>query len=392
MTIKAKFAAAFFSVAMLLAATAHAINWAPVASGKPTVHCKVVYVSTASTTNPWANGAATSPTYAHHPAAMVLDNGGTNRVYCSWSTHPLAEDARGQWVAYAYSDDIGVTWSTSAALFNCQDAYNYESYEAPGYRLQNIGWVVYDGHTYALCQCNLHPRLQPRTVCYFIREVSIGSLGTLYRLGSWGEFEFPSVSVHADSAAILAQIRQPDQRPYMLQGPAAYLPDSPDLGGASVIRLVEPASILKANGDTLRLWRANSGSGLTTTVFHASTISGGAETFNGPTPIPNDPSASAFLQLSNGKLALAGNFIASNQRRVIQLATSTNDGNDWQKLYEVWTQGNVSAAWIDTSRGSQYKGGGQAYPCMIEVDGYLLLFASLWKEYILCNRIPMSSL
>lgn len=358
--------------------------WNPTASGKPTTYKRDVYYSSSNNASPWTTGAATSPTYTHHAAVMKLANAGSTggyRLYSSFSTHPLAEDVRGQWVSYSYSDDNGMNWSARGDLFTCPDTYNYESYEATGYRLQNCGFFECDSKTYALCQCNVAPRAFPSVAAYFVREVTIGGLGTVYRLGSWGATEFPSVSEHADSAAMITVVRQPENRPYMLTGALAF---------PYPMAMNEPASVLLGNGDVLRFWRAG---WLDITHFWRSVVSGGVEVFDGPaTSVPNDPSASAMLRLSNGKIAWCGNFDANKSRKVLQLATSNDDGAGWQKIYEVWTQSSLNTWWVDTSKGAQMTGGGFAYPAMVENDGKLIIICSALKQIMQCLIIPVSSL
>jgi hypothetical protein len=339
--------------------------------------------------------AMNEPIYAHHLESCVFDCGSYKRIFVSWSQHPLAEDAVGQYVRYSFSDDYGLTWSSPETMFPPPQAYTGQDYKAGGLRLQNSDFVHWDGRTFAMAQCVKMPRDNYRHfVGMLIREVfTNNTLGSIYLLGPTGEDYLPYTE-HPDSDDIIAHLAaRPDLLPQCCVEDIGFGVDYRDFGGTVGRVLVEPSSILLTNGETARLWRGSDEDGYLDSVWHETRVNtSGVETYIGATSIPNAPSRGEFLRLADGRIVFCGNFIYNDNRRWLQLAISSDELVTWDRLWDLWYNGTVTPPYRDSTRGDDQRGGGKAYPSLLEVDGYFFAFTSLCKQWVICHRFNVSGL
>lgn len=151
---------------------------------------------------------------------------------------------------------------------------------------------------------------------------------------------------------------------------------------------VEPSTIEMGDNVILQLWRATNQQ---TTWLHERLSRDGGATW-GPlsiTDIPNQPSSTSIIRLTDGRIALVGNAQdrVNFARDPLYLALFDGEFGVCEDIYAV-RQGIGS----DPTYPGSNKAGGAAYPCAFEDGDYLWVSYSIHKESIGLTRIALAGI
>lgn len=341
-------------------------------------------------TDIWTPTSENDRTYNHHP--FIIEFGGY--LHAVFSTHSQDEEGSGEYIRYSKSTDMGATLSTPITIFDSQDDITRD-WTLGGRVCVSAGFAVVGDKLYGITDVNDRAaggedraRLK---VGVMAREINMdGTFGTAYWIengdGSLIAPEpisgYPSF---AFNATLRNQVRQyyydnPDKRTdwyfSVLNTDLLYsqysIPGVRDFNGND---LAEPRRIKLPSGQYLKIWR-NLASGSNRKVIQTSED---ALTWNAPyqSNIPDSPSRTMALTLSNGIIAVIGNNEGA-VRTPLFLALS-NDGLNFESanIYNIDTE--TSGA-VFSGFG---KGTGVQYPHATQLsNGKLCVVYSVNKEDI----------
>lgn len=332
--------------------------------------------------------------YSHH--ARLVKHG--RRFWAMWSNHPKGEDAPGQRVLYASSDD-GLRWSPWAELFAppgpVGEATGTGLASAAGGWLQlgdrlfaratvwdNLGFENADRSEHAAQPDREHPFLVRQTYAPIAREIlADGTLGPLFNLGRNAAPNFAGEAIAADDPRVAETVRR-------LQ---ATLPRRRPPQGVDSNRLCEPVYYRAKDGRTVCLLRDDNYSHR----MYVS-VSDDGETFPTavPTDIPDTPSLTCTVELDDGTVLLIGNQsspafddadkVKHHRRDPLTIAVSA-DGYRFEKVMAL--RADAPELRIPNVRG---RGPGYQYPDALVDDGMLYVLYSIGKEDVGLTRVPLA--
>lgn len=254
----------------------------------------------------------TSHRYHHHSRVAVHKG----RVWVAFSSGCVGEDASGQMVATAYSDDGGETWSAPLTVVPPQSAWRRpDDPEFPGYQPDTRicyprAFVRHDGALYLVAAVDAVNGLLDLTGAALVAGAcrDDGSIGPLFRVSAAPYPPKPGcAAIDYDDRLGPALFADADRFGHW-GGSTPGNPASAWTGWLPYhgVNFAEPALIpLDAQGTRwLRLWRRLSKGNRVRLYAHIS--EDGGASFGPPfrTSIPNAPSSMAGLRLGDGRIAL----------------------------------------------------------------------------------------
>lgn len=346
-------------------------------------------VSVSSATTP-SEGAIQHDRYKLH-SDIIRHKGRIHVAFACGHTH---EDAGGQRIAYSYSDDYGVTFSTPVELVPSQSDYTNGGTAWPGWdNGEHIcslrGFFVVDGDLYFSCGIDLCSGDPPNWkgvtgVALLARKVNDdATFGTLVRISEADYTALdskPKASYDATLAAKLltrVDVRggwggsytgfpASTWRQFLYNGATAFAETF-----TTQATQEDPEQVFKVARDitdnTAILWVSDSeDSGTTFGTLRK-------------TNVPNGPSSCPVLKLTDGRFALCGDF--DNTRTEL-----------WLGIFNETTRVVEQAVYIRRySTAAVYPGTGKntgvMYPAMCQIGNYLMIVASLSKEIIEVYRV-----
>jgi len=328
--------------------------------------------------------------YRHHSRVAVHKG----RVWVAFSSGCVGEDASGQMVAAAYSDDDGKSWSAPLAVVPPQSAWRRpDDPEQPGYQPDTRicyprAFVRHEGALYLVAAVDAVNGLLDLTGAALVAAAcrDDGSIGPPVRVSAAPYPPKPGC----------AAIDYDDRLGPALFGDAdrfGHWGGSTPGNAASAwtgwlayrgVSFAEPALIpLDADGRRwLRLWRRLS-RGNRVRLYASFSEDGGAR-FGPPfrTSIPNAPSSMAGLRLNDGRIALVGNPMdGATNRDPLYLAVFDADG--MIESVRAVRQGLSGAAAFP----GWNKHGAASYPGIAQDGDRLYISYSINKETIGLTRV-----
>lgn len=338
--------------------------------------------------------------YRHHVAIGKLST--SPRIWVSHSSGAVNEDSSGQQLHVEYSDDDGATWSSplvaAGSIPGGAVLFGGNSYESNIAICFSRGFYQYKGKLYVTIAVDRKQAGPPyssstlRGAAQLARECcSDGTLGTVFRIDTSGE-AFDSAPPYDTvlGPPLLALTNQ-----YGIwggNGPEVTMPTATwngwtVLDGETSTTLTEPttASLDGSAENLIRLWRCVAGP--QQYVLWMSRSWDGGVTWNHPTPtsVPNAPSSSCLLRLTDGRHALVFNSgdIAGKVRGKLSLMLFDADGRA-KAAYVVYDAEGTAVQYAGT-----FKTGAAAYPGMIQDGDALHIAFSLWKESVRYVKVKL---
>lgn len=330
--------------------------------------------------------------YRHHTR---IHRTAAGRIYLAFSTGGTNEDQSGQQIGMCYSDDKGVTWSAPVQVCPSQSVFSASSvaYENGKRVAFTRGFVEHEGTLYivsAIDQCTGDPPGSQGMIGVAMLARSIaadGTLGPLFRITSATYTPIDSKTA-VDYDATLGPPLLAALQTSTWGGSAPGMTASEWSGwttSASGQVFAEPSAAVSRDGTSnnlVRLWRAITG---TTNRMYLSWSRDAGQTWSDPslTDIPNAPSSMQMLRLSTGQIAMIGNQASGRAELFLSLFDSSGQAT----VHSVRSGVSSTPVYAGT-----YKGGGAAYPDMVQVGNYLYISYSLQKENIGFSRVLIPGL
>tara|TARA_Y100001954_G_scaffold237250_1_gene300323 strand:- start:441 stop:1790 length:1350 start_codon:yes stop_codon:yes gene_type:complete len=346
--------------------------------------------------------------YNHHTNFMMHQG----KFYATWSNHPKGEDSPGQRVLFSISED-GENWSPFAESYPRPRPVG--EFEESGYYCVASPWFVHNDKVYATGQLfetmgweNVDKtELQPirdrqhkfrrfRFVTRMIRPVyEDGTLGPMVALHPEtlpepGKISLPLVDIstvtaeHAQALEALKASRKELTNKYSNFPPPGVDPS----------RLCEPTIYTAPDGKTITLLRDDKYSHrLYVSVLDESTMRWCDAL---PTNIPDSPSMTTAVSLSDGRVILVGNQMATAFDNVKQ---RKHYGRDPLVLSVSYDGYRFTSAYALRCGKQQYRvpnvkgrGGGPQYPNLAVYGDKLYVMYSIGKEDIAISIVPLKDL
>ncbi|MDP0495661.1 MAG: exo-alpha-sialidase [Verrucomicrobiota bacterium JB024] len=346
--------------------------------------------------------------YNHH-AHLFHANG---KFYGSWSNHSKGEDAAGQRVLYASSED-GVNWTHWEELFPQPDEIK-EWENGFGFYSVAGDWFVVDDELYATAQIfeftgwenadksntqlfrdkDHYFRVRER-YGYLCRKVSPdGTLGPVFALSSRANgmkglaYDFTPYGQNEAYDKVADAIRDERADRARFHGP---MPKPIDTA-----RLVEPANYKTTDGVMVSILRDDR---FSHRKYMSYSLDDGKTWSTAlPTDIPDSPSLDMALTAPDGSILLIGNHCAtafdnpSNPRHykrdILDIAVSP-DGYFFDQTFVIKSGEHQ---WRVPPEQVRARGGGPQYPDALIVGDYLYVMYSSGKEDIWCSRVALADL
>lgn len=332
----------------------------------------------------------------HHHTRIATHNG---RVWVAFSSAGTNEGASGEMVVAKSSGDDGATWSSPLLVVPAQSTFTEAGPSTPaGSRISYPrSFVKYNGDLYLVSAIDdvLGANNNIGAALVATKCNDDGSMGPLFRI---------STETYTPQSGFSEIGYDATLGPSLFASTALYGVwggSTPNNAASSWIgwksqsgeTYVEPTTIdLNESGTSLlRLWRKASVTSSTSTVLWSqrSIDSGTTWTPLIATGIPNNPSATAGIRLSDGRIALVGNpwNMSSVNRDPLYLAIFNGTTGLIEHIYAV----RQGLSGIPTYAGTS-KGGGAQYPGIAYDGTNLWISYSIAKESIGVTKIPLSGL
>jgi len=351
--------------------------------------------------------------YNHH-AKITRYNG---RFYASWSSHPYAEDAPGQRVLFAWSEN-GADWTAYGELF--PPPQPSAQLGKPGAFLAAGWWVEIEGRLFATAAFRDTYAFKGRDKIkrnpvrddYFkwpvsrahsalAREVkSDDTLGPVFFSGD----DLPSnpeslpyrfAGIDEESSQLFRKHRSNLcmsmlNKPLGVDAPPVSLPPPAEKGHV----LCEPVVYRRSDGEFVLLLRDDSYSHRMFVSTFDLTAKRWTTAF--PTDIPDSPSLTTTVTLEEGAILLIGNQMApkldnpdevSHYSRDPLTVSVSNDGKSFTRVFALRCGAQEFRITDVFGRG----GGGQ-YPSALVHEGTLYVLYSMGKEDIAVSSVSLSDL
>lgn len=314
--------------------------------------------------------------YNHH-SKLIFHNG---MFYAMWSNHSRMEDGAGQRTLFSTSKD-GRKWAPWAELAPPPQPQTNETPDKLW--LAPVAWLTFEGRLWA--QIGGYS-LRPEMKTYLYREVMPdGKLGPIYTdHARWQDSEDTGFDIQlADTpelASLLTGVRSQGGRP---RPPA----------GVDSANLNETTFYQTADGRYVCLRRDEN---FSHRLYVSMTNNLQEWPLARPTDIPDAPSMTVNVQLTDGHVLLVGNQIATAfddperkfYDRVPLVVSISKDGYVFDRAFAVRTDKHRHRVDGVAGRG---EGGGQ-YPSAIVQAGRLYVLYSMGKEDIVITEIPLTDL
>lgn len=317
--------------------------------------------------------------YNHHSHLYEYQG----RVHLCYSTANTDEEEPGQYVRYQYSDDYGATWSSSVTMIEAQDDIS-KGWSVAGRVCIPTGFAIADGYLYGIVDVNDKGASNSS-------RTGVGVLACRINDGYFGEpiwIENVDGTTNAPSAvlgypsynfdnSLRTKIRSfytnivkytptwyfsvPSNDPFYTRNNAG----TPEYSEPSVSNL--------NNGFYVKLWRQLTGGAST----KAAQLSYDGITYGDrvSTEIPDQPSRTKILNLSNNKICIIGNNDSTN--RTPLYISFSNDGINFIETY------NIDVETDGATYSGIFKDTGVQYPDAIELsNGKICVAYSVNKEDI----------
>lgn len=329
--------------------------------------------------------------YRHH--VKIAEQSGT--VFVAFSLGGTNEDAGGQMVGLCYSTDAGATWSAPVLIVPAQSTFSGTgaSYQTGTRICYPRNFTLYGGQLYLICGVdtvggsssgsNIGAALLARAVN------TNGTVGDLFRISS-ATYAAIDGKTEVDYDGTLGPPLMADAKLYGTWGGSGTGQVQSEWLGFTRWResnYVEPSTFPADDGGSTfyRLWRKQG-----IRVFLSYSDDGGI-TFSRPfeTSIPNSPSSTCGLRLSDGRFAILGNPVDNGTNRdPLFLALTGVGSTDIEDVYAIRQGLSSSPTYAGTG-----KGGGASYVSAVEVDvsgtPYLYIAYSMQKETIGFSKLPI---
>jgi hypothetical protein len=337
-----------------------------------------------------AQAAPTSHRYRHNVAVGKLS--GSNRVWVSHASAPVNEASNGQQLHVEYSDDQGATWTSPAVAVD----------SIPGAALPTSrGFYEYGNKLYVVAGVDSPGNLVTSTyrgLALVAREcLSSGALGNAFRVSVTGGGYTGMPAYDANLGPPLFALANA-YGTWGGDGPLATSPNASWVGwttpaGDSTTYLTDPAtaSVDGSSNNLVRVWRCTQWRGnaaaAEVNVFWTNRSYDGGATWTQPTPtdVPNSPAPARLLRLSDGRFALVCNALDFGGVSRGRLSLMTFDVNGaGTGAYVVRGGTGATPAFAGTG-----KSGGPAAPGAVQVDNYLHVGYSVFKERVEAGRVRL---
>ena len=323
-------------------------------------------------------------TYNHVP--MCIEH--NDKIHVMYTTSNANEGNPGGYVRYQVSEDGGVTWSVPVTLFDSPDDDTKDIATEDGRHNIPCRFVVVNGELYAVAETDhLTSGVTNRVrtgVGAMARKINDnGSFDTIFWIENVdgtliAPVSFPTYQGYSFNIPLRTLLRDKMISDFRFQPTRYYsVPDTDPLYTRDGTALIEPFMGKLPNGQYLKIWRVITGFA---GVKKAQTSSN-AITWNAvfETQIPDAPSATEFLTLSNRTVCLVGN---NQSTRTPLFFALSSDGLTYESadIYNIDTEtGGPSFSGSGKSNGVQY-------PAMTELNnGKIFVVYSVNKEGIRCS-------
>jgi hypothetical protein len=328
----------------------------------------------------------------NHYAALIHYKG---RFFAMWGNHPLGEDAPGQRVLFAYSDEWG-QWTDATELYPAPGPVKPRS--ESGIHLKPDRWMIIDDKLYAVTFVFGAGSIYP-----IAREVSLeGEMGDPFLVralppgsglpGFMQDLEDPTAVPLLLSAKIRLWYTQNNQVSWWARHGEGV--PATGIDGAALIetfsyRAVDGTRVLFA-----RDWGTNSNPVHSNRLYVSFNdgVSGWGTPY--PTDIPDSPSRAEALTMDDGTVLLIGNQIAPVFDQPLYLdrdpltVSISRDGYTFDRVYALRANGPEGYRFSNVSGRNR----GFAYISSIVHDGWLYSFYSIRKEDMGITRVRLSEL
>lgn len=315
--------------------------------------------------------------YNHH-SKLIAHNG---LFYAMWSNHSKREDGAGQRVLYSTSKD-GRKWMPWMEL--APPPVPQESETPEKLWLAPVGWLIHEGRLWAwIGGYSLNAEMKT----YLYREVTTeGTPGPILSSHpGWRNCAETGFSVEQanspESQTVISSLQNQGKRPRAPQG-------------IDSDKLNESIFYQAADGRYVCLSRDEA---FSHRLYVSITQNLQDWPLSRPSDIPDAPSMTVNVQLSDGTVLLVGNQVATEfdnggqQRfydRVPLVVSVSKDGFIFDRAYAIRTDSHRHRVDGVAGRG---EGGGQ-YPSALVQSGRLYVLYSMAKEDIAITEIPLSEL
>lgn len=317
--------------------------------------------------------------YNHHPHLYEYKG----RVHLCYSTANTDEEEPGQYVRYQYSDDYGVTWSSPVTMIEAQDDIS-KGWATAGRVCIPTGFAISNGYLYGVVDVNdkggsnssrtgvgiLACRINDN---YFGEPVWIenvdGTTNAPTAISGYPSYSFNS-ELRTGIRSFYSNIVKYTPTWYF-SVPSNDIFYTRNTSGTP--EYSEPSVTNLNNGLYLKLWRQlDAGANTKAAQFSYDGITYGDRV---STEIPDQPSRTKILNLSDNRVAVIGNN-DSTDRTPLYIAFS-NDGINYIENY------NIDIETDGATYTGIYKTTGVQYPDAIELsNGKICVAYSVNKEDI----------
>lgn len=326
----------------------------------------------------------------NHYACLIHHKG---RFYAMWGNHPLAEDAPGQRVLYAHSDEWG-KWAASKELFPAPGPVAPRSEK--GIHLKPDRWAIVDDKLYAITYVHGAGRYP------IAREVGEeGELGEPFLVDKLPEKG--SLPVYMEGVtdpnppAIgkrLSQWYKENDQISWWAGAAQGAAPRKGIDGAS---LIENFMYRAKDGGLvimLRDWGHSRNPVHTNRMYVSFNNGAGKWGIPYPTDIPDSPSRAQAITLDDGTVLLIGNQNVPEYDQALYLdrdpmtISVSKDGYTFDRVYALRTDSPTKYRFT----GVRGRNPGYGYSSSIVHEGWLYTLYSIGKEEMGVTRLPLSAL
>lgn len=326
----------------------------------------------------------------NHYACLIHYKG---RFYAMWGNHPLAEDAPGQRVLYAYSDAWG-KWTAPKELFPAPGPVASRSEK--GIHLKPDRWAIVDDKLYAITYVHgagTYPIA--RTVG---EDGELGEPFLLRKLSS--KATLPSYMKGIDGStppAIGGRLEQwyrdTDQISWWTGAAQGAAPRK----GVDGAMLIENFMYRAKDGGLvimLRDWGTSRNPVHTNRLYVSFNHGTGKWGTPYPTDIPDSPSRAQAITLDDGTVLLIGNQNVPEYDQALYLdrdpmtISVSSDGYTFDRVYALRTDSPLKYRFT----GVRGRNRGYGYSSSVVHEGWLYTLYSIGKEEMGITRLPLSAL
>lgn len=357
--------------------------------GIPTDHSLFPVLDNAEHSVVWFPESREEGAYNHY-ACLINFKG---RFYAMWGNHPLGEDAPGQRVLFATSDNWG-DWSEMQELFPAPGPVLERS--ESGIHLKSDRWAIVNDELYAIVY--VHEAGRYPIARQVFEDGSLGQPFLLDELPSEGELPTymedlaPEELITPMSPLIKAWYVENDQISWWADAKAGVRRtgiDGSDLIESFMYRANDGKKVLM-----MRNWGTPSNPVHNNRMYVSFTDDNANWGPPYPTDIPDSPSRAQAISLEDGTTLLIGNQIVPRFDDALYLdrdpmtVAISRDGYVFDKVFTL--RDNGPRDYRFTGVGGRNRG--FAYSSSIIYDGWLYTFYSVRKEDMEITRVPLSDL